>query len=121
SPPTPFQQSWRGELSNPHDLSSTVSHHSEGTFSMKLPLIILSVCTVAAGFVPFSKFITSDGVALETHTNIVFSLAPVALAIIAILIAARLYKKQNDKPEKIAAFFGSFYKAAYKKFNIDQV
>ncbi len=30
-------------------------HHNEGPISMKLPLIILAVCTVAAGFIPFSK------------------------------------------------------------------
>jgi len=73
----------------------TMQHsHGEGTMSMKLPLIILAVCAVGVGFVPFSTFITSDGAALETHTNLMFSIAPVSLTIIAILLAANLYKTE---------------------------
>jgi NADH-quinone oxidoreductase subunit L len=112
SPPAPLQQSRRGELE---------AHHGEGTFSMKLPLIILSVCALAAGFVPFANFITSDGAPLDTHMNILFSVAPVALAALAILFAANLYKKENEKPEKFAAALGGFYTAAKRKFYVDEV
>ena len=98
-----------------------VEHHREGTFSMKLPLVILSVCSVAAGFVPFSKFVTANGAPLATHLNILFSIAPVALSVLAILFAASLYKNENEKPAKIAASLGGFYKAAAKKFYIDEV
>lgn len=97
------------------------SGHGEGTLSMKLPLIILSICAIAAGFTPFSKLVTSDGTPLETNMDIIFSAAPVGLAILAILIAASLYKKENEKPARIAAALGSFYKAAYKKFYIDEL
>ena len=37
-----------------------IAPQSEGTNSMKLPLIILTVCTAGAGLVPFSHFITAD-------------------------------------------------------------
>jgi len=95
--------------------------HNEGSFSMKLPLIILSACTIAAGFIPFSKLVTANGAPLETHLNVFFSIAPVALSALAILFAANLYKKQNEKPEKIAASLGVFYKAACKKFYLDEL
>lgn len=95
--------------------------HGEGTLSMKLPLVILAVCAIAVGFVPFSSLITSDGVALETHTDIMFSIAPVTLAVIAILVAASLYKTQNDKPAKLATAFGGFYRAAKSKFYMDEL
>ena len=95
--------------------------HNEGTLSMKVPLIILAVATLLAGFVPFSTLITSDGTPLESHFNIVFSIAPVAFAIAGILLAAYLYKKENDKPAKIASSLGGLYKAAHKKFYIDEI
>ncbi len=95
--------------------------HSEGTSTMKIPLIILAVFAVVAGLVPFSSFVTSDGAALETHINAIFSIAPVLLALSGILLAANLYKTENSKSEKVAATFGGLYKAAYKKFYIDEV
>ncbi|WP_121357527.1 NADH-quinone oxidoreductase subunit L [Flavisolibacter nicotianae] len=96
-------------------------HHGEGTVSMKLPLVILSVCALFAGLVPFANFITSDGSPLETHMDIVFSIAPVTLAVLAILIAANLYKTENEKPARLAAALGGFYTAAKRKFYIDEV
>ncbi len=101
--------------------STLQHHHGEGTWSMKLPLLILAACAVLVGFVPFSNFITSDGKALETHIDLIFSIAPVGLTLIAISIAAYLYKKENDKPSKLAAQFGILYQAAFKKFYVDEL
>lgn len=95
--------------------------HGEGTWSMKLPLIILAVCSLLAGLIPFANYITSDGAPLATHMDLAFSIAPVALALAGILLAAFLYKTSNDKPAKIATSFGGLYQAAYKKFYIDEV
>lgn len=97
------------------------AHHGEGTWTMKLPLILLAACSIVVGFIPFSQFITSDGTSFETHKDIMFSIAPVALSIIAILISARFYKTFNTKSDKVTVFFGGFYKAAYKKFYVDEV
>jgi NADH-quinone oxidoreductase subunit L len=58
---------------------------------------------------------------LATHIDIVFSIAPVLLAISGILLAASLYKNASERPARIANSFGGFYKAAYKKFYIDEV
>jgi len=95
--------------------------HGEGTWTMKLPLLILTACAIGVGFIPFSQFITSDGLALETHIDLVFSIAPVTLSVIAILIAANFYKTQNAKSDKAVALFGVFYRAAYKKFYVDEL
>jgi NADH-quinone oxidoreductase subunit L len=96
-------------------------HHGEGTFSMKIPLVILAGLSLVAGFVPFSEFITANGVPLETRPDIIFSIAPVGLAIIAILFSASLYKTANTEPDKMANFFGGLYTAARSKFYIDEV
>lgn len=116
-----FSIFWRDSSSLKGAGGEAHAHHSEGSLSMKLPLIILSLCSIAAGFVPFSKFITSDGAPLDAHMNIMFSIAPVGLAALAILIAANLYRKQNARPEKVTTALGGFYKAAYKKFYVDEI
>ena len=97
------------------------SDHGEGPWVMKLPLIILAACAVGVGFVPFSQLVTSDGAALETHVDVVFSIAPVVLSVLAILLAASFYKNKNEKSDKVASAFGGFYTAAYKKFYVDEV
>ena len=96
-------------------------HHGEGPWVMKLPLLILSACAVGVGFVPFAQLVTSDGVALETHIDMVFSIAPVALSVLAILLASSFYKNQNEKSDKVVAALGGLYTAAYKRFYIDEV
>lgn len=101
--------------------SEVHNHHGEGTFSMKLPLIILAVCTLAAGFIPFGEFVSADGKALESHFHLSFSIAPVVLGLAGILIALLMYKKENNKPQQVATALGGLYKAAYKKFYIDEL
>jgi NADH-quinone oxidoreductase subunit L len=95
--------------------------HDEGTISMKLPLIILAVCAVVVGFVPFSNFVTADGASLETHMDIMFSIAPVTITVLAILLAAGMYKNETERPAKAAAAFGGLYRAANKKFYVDEL
>lgn len=95
--------------------------HGEGTLSMKIPLIILSVFALFAGFVPIASLVTSDGAAIETHIDMVFSIAPVLLALGGILLASFLYKNENSKPQSIATSLGGLYTAAYKKFYVDEV
>lgn len=105
-----------------HNKQSHVeAHHGEGSLSMKFPLVVLAICTIAAGFIPFASYVTSDGALLETHIDIVFSILPVALAVVAILFAARLYRQQNELPEKISASLGGLYHTAYRKFYIDEI
>ncbi len=109
-----FSVFWSGE--------NQLKHHAhEGTGSMKFPLIVLAIATLLTGFVPFSKLVTTDRTPLESHFNIGFSIAPVVLALGGILLASFLYKKKNERPEKIASSLGRLYGAAYRKFYIDEI
>ena len=96
-------------------------HYSEGTFSMKAPLIILAICSIAAGFIPFGEFVSSDSKPLAAHFDIIFSIAPVSLGLAGILLAMWMYKNENSKPLQVSNAFGGFYKAANKKFYIDEI
>lgn len=95
--------------------------HGEGGFAMMMPLLLLAVGAAAAGFIPFGHFVSSDGKALESEFHLQFSVLPVALGLAGIFTAMWLYKKQNDKPDKIAASLSGLYKAAYHKFYIDEL
>ena len=96
-------------------------HKSEGGFAMMMPLVLLAVGAAAAGFIPFGNFVSSDGTRLETEFHLMFSIAPVALGLAGIFLAMWMYKKQNDRPDKLAASLSGLYKAAYNKFYIDEI
>jgi NADH-quinone oxidoreductase subunit L len=95
--------------------------HGEGPASMKIPLIFLSIGALLAGFIPFSHYVTSDGKVLDSPISVLFSIAPVSLAVAGILLEYRLFRRESDQPRKIAAGLGGFYTTAYKKFYIDEL
>ena len=111
-----FSIFWKKNIA-PHSSDS----HGEGNLSMKIPLILLAAGALAAGFVPISRFVTSDGIALDTHIDIYFSMAPVLMALGAILLAVRLYKTENEKASRISEASGKLYTSAYNKFYIDEI
>lgn len=95
--------------------------HGEGTWSMKLPLLILAVCSIAAGLIPFGSYVSINGKELESHMDLSFSIAPLAMGIGGILLALLMYRKENSKPQQVATTLNGFYKAAYGKFYIDEL
>jgi NADH-quinone oxidoreductase subunit L len=110
-----FNIFWNKEY-HPHG-----EHHGQGSTAMLLPLVILAIGAAAAGFIPMGKFVSSDGTPLESHFHLNFSILPVALGLIGIFTAMWLYKKQNDKADKLATSLKSIYKVAYNKFYIDEI
>jgi NADH-quinone oxidoreductase subunit L len=96
-------------------------HHGEGTLAMKFPLILLALLTVVAGFVPFGEYVSSDGKPLETHLHILFSIAPVGVALAGIGLAVYLFLYENDCPKRWSSNLGGLYQTAKKKFYIDEL
>ena len=86
-----------------------------------LPLVLLGVGAAAAGFIPFGQLVSSDGKPLETHFDLQFSILPVALGVAGILAAWFIYARQSERPAKLSAAMGGLYKAAYRKFYIDEI
>jgi NADH-quinone oxidoreductase subunit L len=97
------------------------THHGEGTWSMKIPLVILATLSIVAGFVPFSRFVTADKTPFDTEFHLEFAVVPVLLAIAGIGLAWSLYARQSGKAEKLARTFNGIYRAAYRKFYIDEL
>jgi len=98
----------------------TEDHH-KGSFVMSLPLIVLAIGAALAGFIHFGSFVSSDGQPLESHFDPMFSIAQATIGVIGIAIAWILYKKQNERPERIANALSSLYRATYRKFYIDEI
>jgi NADH-quinone oxidoreductase subunit L len=96
-------------------------HQHKGSFLMSLPLVLLAIGAALAGFIPFGQLVSSDGQLLESHFHPAFSVLPVAIGLIGIAIAWVLYKKENNKPKRIANSFNALYTAAYRKFYIDEI
>jgi len=94
---------------------------SEGGFSMMIPLILLAIGAAAAGFIPFGKYVSTDGTVLESRFDLQFSALPVAVGLAGIFIAMWLYRKESERPGKLTASIYSIYKTAYNKFYIDEI
>lgn len=96
-------------------------HHGEGGFAMMLPLILLCLVTLGAGWIPFGQFISTDGKPLASAFHLSFSIAPVLVAVSGILLAAYFYRKSNERPRRIAASLGGLYLTLKNKFYIDEI
>jgi len=96
-------------------------HPTEGGFAMTVPLIALAIASCLTGFIPFGELVSYNGKPLASEFHLLFSIAPVALALTGIFVAMSFYKTQNDKADKLSASLNGFYKSAYHKFYIDEV
>ncbi len=93
-------------------------HEAPGV--MTVPLIVLAVLTCTTGFLPFSRFVSPDNVPYATHINWPVAAAGVAIGLIGIGIARRLYRRENDLPARLAARWAGFWHAASHRFYIDE-
>jgi NADH-quinone oxidoreductase subunit L len=101
--------------------SADVATHAEGTWNMKIPLIILAIGTLLVGFIPFSNFVATGNNSFASEFHLTFSILPVGVAVIGILIASALYYKQSERAQRLATTWGGLYRSAYRKFYIDEI
>jgi NADH-quinone oxidoreductase subunit L len=102
----------------------TELHHESGGEApavMKVPLILLALCTLAVGFIPFSKYVTASGAAQHHSFDPLFAVLPVFISFAGIAFAYFLYQKQNHRAEKISLALGGFYRSALHKFYVDEI
>ncbi len=98
-------------------------HHTphESPATMTVPLIILAFGSVFAGFLPFSRLVTSDGAPFESHIEWSVAIPSVAIGLLGIGLAWVMYRKETTVPDRMASFFSHSYRWAYNKFYIDEV
>ncbi len=98
-------------------------HHTphESPLIMTIPLMILAVASIFAGYIPFSKLVTSDGLGFELITEWAVAIPSVLIGLAGIGIAWILYKRPNEIPQKLATTFKTAYKWSYNKFYMDEL
>ena len=89
---------------------------------MTFPLMFLAVVTIGAGFIPFGKFISSNGTAYEIHLDWAVAGTSIAIAVISIAIATAMYARAKQPvANALARRFRGLWTAAYHRFYIDEV
>jgi NADH-quinone oxidoreductase subunit L len=88
---------------------------------MLIPMGMLGIGSLVAGFIPFGKFVTSDGQPLDTHLHLPVAVVSVSAALIGIATAWIFYKKPSPVPDKIVWSLGVLYQTVYRKFYIDEI
>jgi NADH-quinone oxidoreductase subunit L len=98
-------------------------HHTphEAPKVMTIPLMLLSLGAIFAGFLPFSSFVTSDGKPFASHLEMGVAIPAVLVGLLGAITAWIFYKKETNIPERISGALGGFYRAAFRKFYIDEL
>ncbi|KKB46584.1 proton-translocating NADH-quinone oxidoreductase, chain L [Parabacteroides sp. HGS0025] len=90
-------------------------------WQMALPLIVLTIGSVFAGYIPFGELVSANELPFELHVSVQSSILPVSAALAGILVAALFYAVRNDRPAAFAKGLGHFYRWAYHKFYVDAI
>ncbi|MCC7303762.1 MAG: NADH-quinone oxidoreductase subunit L [Bacteroidia bacterium] len=97
------------------------NHHGEAPWSMKLPLILLALATIAAGFIPFHSLVTTNGKHLMSEFHMSGAIAAVGVGLSGILLSAFFYLRKRETADRVSALLGDFYTSAYRKFYVDEL
>ena len=93
----------------------------EAPKSMTLPLVFLAAVTLIAGFIPFGKFVSSNGLAYTIHLDWTIATASIIIAAASIALATWFYKGSNPVPDRLATAFSGLHRAAYRRFYMDEL
>lgn len=93
----------------------------DAPWTMTLPLIILATVSIVAGFIPFGELVTWNREVYHIHLNWTVATTSVVVAVVAILIATVMYRKENAISDKIANSFKGLWTAAYNRFYFDEL
>ncbi len=94
----------------------------EAPLTMTLPLVFLAAVTCVAGFIPFGKLVSSDGMPYKIHIDRSVAGVSLCVAAVAIALATWMYLRERQTvANALAARFRGLHKAAYHRFYIDEV
>ena len=101
---------------------SHMPHPHESPLAMTLPLMLLAVVTIIAGFIPFGHFISSNGEAYNIHLDWSVAGTSIAVAVVSIAIATYIYAgSRQPVADTLAHRFKGLWTAAYHRFYLDEV
>lgn len=88
---------------------------------MTVPLIFLALVSCVAGFIPFGKLVTFNGI--EHTFNLDWTVAGISLtvAVLSIALAAKMYMKENPLPDKMASALPRLWDWCHHRFYWDEL
>lgn len=115
---------WAG--SEPGQKSASDGGHGhtphESPLTMTIPLMFLALVTVVAGFIPFGKFISSDGQPYTIHLDWSVAGTSIAIAVASIALATYMYKgSRQPLADALQHRLRGLWTAAYHRFYLDEV
>ena len=111
-----------GQKSTSDGGDSHEPHPHESPLAMTLPLMLLAVVTIVAGFIPFGHFISSNGEAYNIHLDWSVAGTSIAVAVVSIAIATYIYAgSRQPVADTLAHRFKGLWTAAYHRFYLDEV
>ena len=93
----------------------------EAPFSMLFALVFLGIASAVVGFIPFSQFVTTDGVPFHSEMHLNIAIPSIAVGVVGIAIAAWMYLKPGTVADKMATAMPGLYKLSLRKFYIDEI
>ena len=100
-------------------------HHAphDQPWTMTLPLVILAAVSCVAGFIPFGNLVSWNGEPYDFMAHFDWSVAGVSLAVavIAIAIATKMYIKENPLPAKMKNALPALWNWCYHRFYWDEL
>lgn len=100
--------------------ASEIPHH-HGSWLMSVPLMLLTICTIVVGWLPFGTLISWGGTSHHSVINWLFSAAPLGISALGIAIAYLKYARPSVQSTSSDSEPHWLYRAAFKKFYIDEV
>lgn len=94
----------------------------ESPMTMALPLMFLALVTCVAGFIPFGRFVSANGMAYQIHLDGAVAMASIVVALLAIVLATFMYRGELQPVAcRLKKRFPGLWNAAYHRFYIDEV
>ena len=94
----------------------------EAPLTMTIPLVFLAAVTLAAGWIPFGNFVSSDGQAYRIHIDWSVAAVSLCVAAVGIALATWMYLREDRKvADSLEVRFSGLHKAAYHRFYIDEI
>ena len=100
-------------------------HHAphDQPWTMSLPLVFLAAVSCVAGFIPFGELVSWNGKPYDFMAHFDWGVATISLivAVVSILIAMVMYRKENPLPERMRRLFPNLWTWCFHRFYWDEL
>ncbi|MDE7376704.1 MAG: NADH-quinone oxidoreductase subunit L [Muribaculaceae bacterium] len=93
----------------------------EAPLPMLIPLVFLAAVSCVAGFIPFGHFVSWNHLPYDIHLDWTIAGISVTIAVVAIVIATVMYRKENPLPAKMKALLPALWDWCYHRFYWDEL